>query len=160
MMKKAAIGLVLVLTLGGAVAAMGGMSWLDSTGLRGQERLLNSRIDAYWDARKGGDIETMAAYIHPLQESVPEVGMLVTEAYELQDLSIDGDRAMSTVSVRSRLKHPIFSSRERTVELKTAWVRYHGKWYKDVTPSTITDAIKQYQGKWTPPTDPTVVAEQ
>jgi hypothetical protein len=32
------------------------------------------------------------------------------------------------------------------------WVRYEGRWYKDVAPTGPADLIKNYYGEWTPPT--------
>ena len=153
-MKKVIIGLVLALGLGGlAVTANGGLSWVDSLGLRGQERLVKSRIENYWQARMDEDVDGMSRFVHPLQQSVAQPGMLVTESFELGDVTIDGDSATAQLTVKHRLRHPVLSSRDRTVELNTRWVRYEGKWYRDVTPVGMYEAIKSYRGEWISPTE-------
>ena len=152
-MKKILIGSVMALGIGGAAfAAMGGLSWLDAMGLRGETRLVATRVDAYWKARVAGDLEKMSSYLHPLQETLPAPGMLVTEGYELKDVTVDGETALAKLTVQSRLKHPVLSSQQRTVELDTQWVKYEGKWYLAQSPANIYDTIRAYQGKWTPPT--------
>ena len=44
-MKKILIGLFLVTAVGLTFQSLGGIDWLDSMGLRGQERQLKSRMD-------------------------------------------------------------------------------------------------------------------
>lgn len=152
-MKKLVIGSLAVVALSGiAMTAMGGMSWIDTLGLRGDKHLLQSRVNAYWQARVAGDLEHMAQYTHPLQESVAEPGMLVTEGYELHEIEVNGEEAIAKLTVHSRLKHPVLSARDRTIEMSTKWVKYEGKWYTALAPTNIYDAIRNFQGQWTPPT--------
>lgn len=151
-MRKMLLGTTLALALtGAAFTAFGGPSWLDATGLRGEDRLVASRLAAYWQARMEGNPEAMVEYVHPLQESVPENGLLVTEGYEIHDVAVDGDTAIASLTVKSRLKHPLLSHRERVVEMKSRWVKYEGKWYTAPAPTNVVDAIKAQQGLWTPP---------
>jgi hypothetical protein len=152
-MRKILIGTAAAAVLGGAaLAAMGGMGWLDATGLRGEERLVRTRVEGYWQARMDGDLEAIAGYVHPLQGQVPEPGILMTEGYELHGVAVDGDEATAKVTVKSRLKHPVLSSRGRTLEMDSRWVKYEGKWYMAITPTNIYDTIRAHQGTWTPPT--------
>lgn len=154
-MKKLMIGLVVSLTVGGlAVAALGGMSWLDDLGLRGPERQVRSRMLGYWEARLKADMQGMGEFIHPAQTTLPNPGMLVTEAYEIQDLAVDGDAAVATVKLRSRLKHSLFSQMTREVTIEDRWVRYKGQWFKQPGPVTMYDAIQSHRGRWTPPVVP------
>jgi hypothetical protein len=153
MLKKVLVGLGLgVAGMALTVNAMGGVEWLDSLGLLGQQRALASRVRGYWNARVGNDLQRMARYVHPLQEAIPDPGMLITDSYDLEKLEIEGDTALATLKVRSRLKHPILSAKQREVELRSRWVRYQGHWYQDVTPVGLADTIKYYRGEWTPPT--------
>jgi hypothetical protein len=156
-MKKVLIVLAGVVAVAGiTVQAMGGVAWLDSMGLRGQEKLVESRLKAYWDARVDGDLARMSEFIHPLQEAVPDPGMLVTESYEIADLTVAESVADARLQVKSRLKHPILSSRERDVELVNRWVKYEGNWYVDVTPIGLNDVIKKHKGEWTHPSQQAV----
>jgi hypothetical protein len=148
MMKKVLIGAGLCISAAAVtVNAMGGVEWLDSTGMLGQERALSSRVRGYWNARVDNDLERMARFIHPLQGEVSDPGILVTNSYELRDLTIDGDSATAMLKVKSHLKHPILSNKEREVELHSRWVRYEGKWYQDVVPGTLAEALKQDRGE-------------
>jgi hypothetical protein len=151
-MKLAMLGLGLAAAAGALGWGATHPEWLGKLGLQSPERTLRSRIDGYWQARVQGDLSQMAQYIHPLQGGVPDPGMLVTESYELEDVQIDGDSAVAMLRVRSRLKHPILSARERDTELQSRWVRYEGQWYQDVSPIGLNQAIKMYNGEWTPPT--------
>jgi hypothetical protein len=148
---------VLVLVVGGAAfAALGGMRWVDSLGLRGQKRALEQRVVAYWQARVDGDLERVAKYFHPLQQVIPDPGLLVTESYQVNDIAIEGDRATAKLTVHSRLKHPILSTRDRTVELDNQWVRYQGQWYLEARPMGFHELIQEYQGQWKSPTEQAV----
>ena len=152
-MNKKTLMITAALVLGTALGfnALGGMSWLDSIGLRGPEGVLKQRIDSYWQARMDGDMDEMAQYVHPLQEELTQPGMLVTEAYEVRDISVEGENADAKIWVQSRLRHPQLSARTRETELSTNWVMYEGTWYRALNPSTITDSIKYSRGEWTPP---------
>jgi hypothetical protein len=153
MMKKILLGSAVVVAMGAlALSAMGGTAWLDSKGLRGERRLVESRLNGYWDARVAGDMNKLAAYVHPLQGAISDPGMLVTESYTVNEVTVDGEMAQANVTVKSRLKHPILSSREREVEMNDKWVLYQGQWYKGLTPRTLTEVIENKKGKWTPPT--------
>jgi hypothetical protein len=152
-MKKFVIILVVVVALGaGALVSFGGMSWLDSMGLRGQDRLVESRVRGYWQARVDRDLEEQVEFLHPQQGSVADSGMLVTESFEITGIEIDGDDAVADLVVKSRLKHPILSARDRTVEMQTKWVKHEGKWYRALAPQTVFEIIQNEHGNWTPPT--------
>jgi len=152
-MKKIVIIAVVVLALGAvALASFGGLSWLDSTGLRGQERLVESRVRGYWQARVNRNLEAQVEYLHPLQGTVADSGMLVTESFEINSISVEGDEAIADLVVNSRLKHPILSARDRTVEMQTRWVKHEGTWYRALAPQTVFEIIQNEQGNWTPPT--------
>jgi hypothetical protein len=114
----------------------------------------------YWEARLKADMQGMADYIHPAQETLPNPGMLVTEAYEIQNLAVDGDAAVATVKLRSRLKHSLFSQMTREVTIQDKWVRYKGQWFKQPSPVTMHDAIKAFRGEWTPPVLPDAVTPE
>ena len=153
-MKKLIIGIGLIIAASGfAFTTMGGMSWLDSMGLRGEDRLVRSRMVGYWDARVAADVESMADFIHPAQPMVFQSGMLITENYELQELEVEGDHAVATVKLTSRIKHALFSSKSRDVTIQDGWVRYKGTWYKEPGPVTFKDAIDHYRGTWVPPVE-------
>jgi hypothetical protein len=94
----------------------------------------------------------MAPYVHPLQPTLVEPGLLVTEGYEIESLSVEGDTAVANMMIRSRIKHPLFSAKPREYRMPVRWVRYEGRWYKDVTPTGPSDIIKNYYGLWTSPT--------
>jgi len=142
-MKKLVIIVVLILIAGGvAFATLGGMSWLDSTGLRGQERLLKGQIEAYWQARIDQDMETMAEFEHPLSDGVADAGMLVTDSYSIDRIEVNGDEALSVVKLVTHIKHPLLSGRTREVNMRDIWVRYEGEWYRDVHPTSFSDIIK------------------
>jgi hypothetical protein len=159
-MKKILIVSVLVVALGAAaVVAFGGLSWLDSTGLRGQERLVESRVRGYWEARVARDLESQVQYLHPLQGSVADSGMLVTEGFEIKGITVEGEEATADLVVHSRLKHPILSARARSVEMQTKWVKVDGKWYRALAPQTVFEIIQNEQGRWTPPTAQTAPPE-
>ena len=159
-MKKIVMIAVVVVALGaGALVAFGGLSWLDSTGLRGQERLVESRVRGYWQARVDRNLEAQVEFLHPLQGTVADSGMLVTESFEIKEVSVDGDEAYADLVVRSRLKHPILSARDRTVEMQTRWVKHEGTWYRALAPQTVFEIIQNEQGNWTPPTAQTDIPE-
>jgi hypothetical protein len=156
-MKKIVIVVVLLLAVGGAAfGALGGVAWLDSLGLRGQQRALESRLVGYWEARVDGDLDQLAKYFHPLQPAIPDPGLLITEDYQVNEIAIEGDRATAKLTVHSRLKHPILSTRDRTVELDSVWVRYEGQWYLDARPVGFHELIQNYQGEWKSPTEQAV----
>jgi hypothetical protein len=147
MKKKSLVASASILVAGSLAAAtlaLGGLTWIDSLGLRGPERLLQSRVKGYWEARLNGDLEAMAEYVHPQQGSVIDPGMLITEGYQLHGIELDGDTATAMLTVQSRLQHPMFSERGREVELASKWVRYEGKWYLDIQPIGIHETIQHY----------------
>ena len=152
-MKKFVIIFAVVVAVGAAaLISFGGLSWLDSTGLRGQERLVESRVRGYWQARVDRNLEAQVEFLHPQQGTVADSGMLVTESFELKGITIEGEEAFADLVVKSRLKHPILSARDRTVEMQTRWVKHEGTWYRALAPQTVFEIIQNEQGNWTPPT--------
>jgi len=152
-MKKSSVVLVLVLAAGSlAFAGLGGFGWLDSLGILGEERHLRVRVDTYWQARVEDDAGTIATYEHPLQMAVMEEGLLNTLNYEIVDLVIDGEKAVATVNLRSRLRHPILSPKVREVQVQDRWEHYQGRWYREQFPVGLSDTIRDLQGQWQPPT--------
>ena len=113
-MKKIVIIAVVIVALGAAaLVSFGGLSWLDSTGLRGQDRLVESRVRGYWQARVNRDLDGQVEYLHPLQGTVADSGMLVTESFEIKGIVVEGDEAVADLVVKSRLKHPILDHGRR-----------------------------------------------
>ena len=100
MNKKLIIALpVFVLVAGLGLAAVFGMPWLEGNGLLGQERLLESRMHAYWQARVAGDVEAMSNYQHPRQRLVMSPGMLITESYDVTNIEVGEEKATATVTI-------------------------------------------------------------
>ena len=159
-MKKFVIIFAVVVAVGAAaLISFGGLSWLDSTGLRGQERLVESRVRGYWQARVDRNLEAQVEFLHPQQGTVADSGMLVTESFELKGITIEGEEAFADLVVKSRLKHPILSARDRTVEMQTKWVKHEGTWYRALAPQTVFEIIQNEQGNWTPPSAQTEAPE-
>jgi len=127
------------------------MSWLDERGLRGSARQAESRMRGYWEARVAGDLEALSNYLHPMQTQIVQPGMLVTEAYEIHGVAVDGERATASVKVRSRLKHPVLSAKVREVELQSSWIKYEGQWYLEPQPIGLADSIRKRRGEWVSP---------
>jgi hypothetical protein len=155
-MKKTPIVLGLgALALGvvGFLALPGGRGWLTSTGVLGEERLVRSRIDGYWNARVQGDLAAMARYQHPDQQSVPDTGLLTTEAFEIRSLSIEGDQATAEVAVKARLQHPKLRNMEREVVAKERWVKVDGRWHRDKQLTSIKDMFRGVQDRLHPSGD-------
>ena len=114
MTKKVMIGVGLVVAIGlGAFYSLGGMSWLDAQGFRGQDRLVRARVEGYWQARVDGDVDKIASYAHPDQSGAFDPGILVTESYEIRSLEVDGDNA---VRPRSRVHDALEVDRRRQDE--------------------------------------------
>jgi len=131
-MKKIAIAMILILAAGGLTfESVGGMGWLQSTGLLGSERQLRGAVEGYWQARVDDDLARMADFVHPDQEGMYDPGMLKTLKFELAEITIDGDRATATVDVTFRLDHPTLSHVERAKTLHDRWVRHEGAWYRE-----------------------------
>ncbi len=152
-MKKSILVLVLVLAAGSlAFAGLGGFGWLDSLGILGEERHLRARVDTYWQARVDNDAGTIATCEHPLQMAVIEEGLLDTLNYEIVDLVIDGEKAVATVNLRSRLRHPMFAQMVREVQVQDRWEHYQGRWYREQHTVGLTDTLRDMQGQWQPPT--------
>jgi len=146
-MKKLIVVAVLIVLIAGGIAfsMLGGMSWIDSMGLRGQERLLRGRVATYWQARIDQDLEKMAEFEHPLADGVAEGGLLVTESYRIDGIEISGDEAISEVTIVTYIKHPLLSGTTRELQMRDPWVRYEGEWYRDVHPTSFSDIIKSAQ---------------
>jgi hypothetical protein len=152
MMKKVVLVTAALLLCGGvAFGAMGGLAWIDALGLRGAERQARSRIAGYWNARLDNDVNALAEFVHPAETMIIDPGMLVTEAYELRDVAVEGDEAVAKVWLRSRIKHAMFSGKTRELEIADHWTRFRGQWYKTPGPNTIKDAIDAQRGLWKPP---------
>ncbi len=153
MSKKWMAGLAVVLVAGGAgVMALGGMSWIDEMGLRGEERRVRSRMEGYWQARVAEDVDKMSKYAHPAQPIVPQPGTLITEAFEIEGIALDGERAVATTKIRTHIKHTQFTSKSKEITLEDPWVRFDGTWYREPRPTTLQDMMKSLRGEWVPPT--------
>jgi hypothetical protein len=152
MKKTVVIGSAVLLLAGGAsFAAFGGMTWLDSMGLRGSERQARTRIVGYWEARVANDPVKLAPFVHPSQQTLVSSGPLTTEAFEVQEVVVGGDTAVATVHIRARVRNALVTSGPREVTVKDRWVRHEGQWFKEPGAGTIQDAIKRYQDERTPP---------
>jgi hypothetical protein len=142
-MKRLLIVALLVLVAGGvAFTALGGMPWLDSLGLRGQERLLRSYVQEYWQARIDRDMQKMAKFEHPLSDGVADAGMLVTESFTIDSIEVAGDEAFTKLTLITHIQHPLLSGKTREVRLRDKWVRHEGEWYRDIHPTSFSDMIK------------------
>lgn len=154
-MKKALVlGLVVAIVAIGAVFALPhGVDWLTSTGLLGEERLVRSRIEMFWDARLKRDLATMSELQHPDQPLVADPGMLVTEDYEIQSIEIDGDHAVATVAMHARLSHPRLSGFEREIVTQDRWVRIDGQWRRDKQATSLKQMLREVQDRLHPEGD-------
>jgi hypothetical protein len=133
MKKKILIAAIVVLAVGGLTfESAGGMGWLESTGILGSERQLQSAIRGYWQARVEDDLNQMAEYVHPLQQGMYDPGLLKTTEYQLGALMIEGDTAKASLDVTFRIDHPSLSHVERKKTLEDRWVRYEGSWYREL----------------------------
>jgi len=147
-MRKYLIGIVLLLVVGGfAFVSLGGIKWLDSMGFRGQERVLRSRVEGYWEARLKGNAQEVAQFQHPDQREVFDPGMLVTESYEIVDLRVDGDTAVANVDLVTYIKHPLLSAHTQDAQVRDEWVQVDGTWYRAVQPVSLGQMIRAMQEK-------------
>jgi hypothetical protein len=158
MNRKRIVLAVLLLAVGAGLAftSFGGLAWLDSKGFRGDERQLRSRLDAYWNARVERNDEGMRPFQHPLQTTKAETGMLQTESYNVERLTVEGDEALATIHVVARLRHPLLGGKTREVTIEDSWVRYQDNWYRAITPVGYAETMRAVQGDWAPPTAPPV----
>ncbi|MCP3979812.1 MAG: hypothetical protein GY716_10860 [bacterium] len=149
MKKKMLIGAALTATIAGGLAfnAMGGARWVDSTGVRGTERLVRSQIATYWDARVAANVDVMSKFRHPEQSATMDPGMLQTEKYEIREIVVDGDEAVAQVVATTRLKHPMFAERLRKIEMADLWVRHEGAWVRKPAPVTLGQAVKAVEAR-------------
>ncbi len=140
-MKRWVLGLLAVGIVGGGFVLAGGVGWLDSTGMLGQDRLVRSRVEAYWQARRAGDLTEMSRYEHPEQQWSADPKMLETAAYEIRSIEIDGEEAVAVVAFTARLKHPQFSRLDREIVANDRWVRYDGDWHREKHPMNIKELL-------------------
>ncbi len=156
MKKKVVIGAVVVFGVCSLAVVLARPDWI---GL-GADRAVARRAEAYWTARVAGDLKALAPYVHPLQKSIQEDSILVTESYEITDVKVDGDEALVAIKAKYRLKHPMMSKLEREVSHDDKWVRYKGEWYHALHPVGLGEVLQQGLGKWKPPVDPNPESQQ
>jgi hypothetical protein len=149
--KRLVLAIVVLVAAGGSFAALGGMKWLDGWGFRGDEAHLRSRLVGYWEARVDDDLQALAEYAHPSETELMQSGLLATEAYELQGVTIDGDTAVAAVKITSRLRQAGFSARARERVIQQGWVRVDGEWYQEPSPMTLKQAIEHYRARRSSP---------
>jgi hypothetical protein len=147
--KKALFGTVLVFGVCSLAVVLARPQWI---GL-GTERALRKRAAGYWDARLANDMKAMSPYVHPLQKSIQENTILVTESYEITDVKVEGDEAVVGIKAKYRLKEPLMAKVEREVTHDDKWVRYKGEWYHAPHPVGLGEVLQQGLGKWKPPTE-------
>ncbi len=148
--KKIVIGSALVLSLCGVIVALARPDWFG----RGAETAVRKRAEGYWNARVAGDPKALAPYVHPLQKSIQENSILVTDSYEVTGVKVEGDEALVGIKAKYRLKHPMTSKLERELTHEDKWVRYNGEWYHGLHPVGLGELLRQGLGKWKPPTGP------
>lgn len=154
MKKPVILGLATVtVAIFGFLALPAGRAWLTASGLLGEERLIRSRVERYWNARVDGDLATMSRYQHPEQPEVAEGGMLVTESFEIRSIQIDGDQAVATIKMHTRLKQPRLSTFERDIIAEDRWVRLDGEWRRDKRPANLRELLRGVQGQLHPSDD-------
>lgn len=146
-MKRLVLFLIVAVAAGGSLFALaGGKDWLTANGFLGQERLLRSRLDGYWQARVKGDLAAMAQYIHPEQRGIANPGgLLTTEKYEVKSLEINGERAVAVVDMRARVSTPSMAGFTRDITTKDVWVKQAGGWYREKQLVGINSILKKAQ---------------
>lgn len=153
MKKKILLAVVAALGLTAVAAAILRPDLLSMLGF-GPERTVRKRAVAYWEARVANDTSSMATYAHPLQRAQQENTLLVTDAYEITSVRVDGDKATVGIKAKYHLKMPQMKNLERDVVHDDIWVRYKGEWYHDLHPVGLGEVLQRGLGKWKPPTEP------
>ena len=138
--KKMWIAVVAVVAVAGAGLVTVGADWLAASGFLGQEKALETRVNGYWAARVDADVTRMANYVSP-GEAVPDPGMLMTESFTLNELAVEGDEAQATLTVQSRVRHPLLAQNVRESRIVQRWVRTDGDWYVELGPN-VWDSIR------------------
>lgn len=153
MKKKLLLAALAILSLGALSTAYLHPNWLSVLGL-GPERAVRKRAEGYWNARVANDLKAMAPYVHPLQGAIQENSLLLTDSFEITDVTVDGNSAKVTIKAKYRLKLPKVNKLERELTHEDSWVQYKGEWYHALHPVGFGEILKQGLGKWKPPVDP------
>lgn len=140
-MKRWVLSLLAIVVMGGGFVLAGGVGWLESTGMLGQDRLVRSRVEGYWQARLEGDLAKMAGFEHPEQQWSADPKMLETAKYEIRSIEIDGDEAVAVVAFTARLKDPKLSRFNREIVANDRWIRYEGNWHREKHPMNIKELL-------------------
>ena len=96
---------------------------------------LRSRVDSLWESRLQGDLSKAAEFV--INDGKPRVALgraVRYLAYEVQEMTIEDEKAQVKLAIRYRLDLPGFSSEKdppTTDVVKQTWVRSGGGWYWD-----------------------------
>ncbi len=153
MKKKLLLVAIAVLGLCAVSVAVLKPGWLGPLGL-GEERAVRKRAEGYWNARVAGDLKAIAPYVHPLQKSIQENNVLLTDSFEIAGVTVNGDHATVAVKAKHRVKLARVANVDREMEHEDRWVRYKGEWYHELHPTSFGEILQQGLGKWKPPVDP------
>jgi len=93
---------------------------------------LESRVEGHWDARVAGDREAARAFIAPDAPKKTIGNALQYLSYDIESITIEGDKATVNVGIEFKLAVPGFTTdtdRPRKEKLVQTWVRDGFTWY-------------------------------
>lgn len=151
MKKRVLVGAVVSLGLCGLIVAAARPEWFGF----GAASSVRARARGYWDARLKGDVQSVAPFVHPLQKAVTDNSVLITEAYEITGVKVEGDEALVGIKAKYRFKSPLMAKMSRDITHQDKWVRYRGQWYHAQHPVGLGEVLEQGLGKWKPAVDTT-----
>jgi len=151
MIKKAILATAAIAGLCAAGTVLLRSEWIPG---RGPESVVRKRAEGYWNARVAGDPKLMAPYSHPFQAAIQENTLLVTDAFEITKVQVDGDKATVGIKAKYHLKMSQMQAINREMESEDHWVRYKDQWYHALHPVGFGEVLAQGIGKWKQPTAP------
>jgi len=93
---------------------------------------LESRVEGHWDARVAGDREAARSFIAPDAKKRAVGNAIRITSYDIESITIEGDRATVNVGIEFKLTVPGFTTetdRPRKEKLAQIWVRDGFTWY-------------------------------